>query len=82
MKAGVRRRRREGKGGGGGGSTGLFQMSDEESGDFLWVCVQARIAAHNFGTVDASDVKVASASLRQAAVRKAAARKAPVIIAE
>ena len=45
--------------------TGLFQMRNEKSGDFFCVSVEPRVAAHNLGAVEASDVKKTRASLQQ-----------------
>ena len=41
-------------------------MRNKEARNFFGITVQTRIAAHNFGAVDAPDVKKASASLQQA----------------
>jgi hypothetical protein len=40
-------------------------MRNEKSGDFFCVSVEPRVAAHNLGAVDASDVKKTRASLQQ-----------------
>jgi hypothetical protein len=40
-------------------------MRNEKSRDFFCVSVEARVATHNLGAVDSSDVKKTRASLQQ-----------------
>jgi hypothetical protein len=44
--------------------TGLLQVRDEKASDLLRIRIQARVAAHNFGAVDAPHVKLARAPLQ------------------